>query len=445
LATMAGLAMAVHQAREARTQREHAEEASSRVRSLANVALFELHDAVAKLPGSIEARKLLVDKARAYLTALEQGPRGDPGLGLDLARAHRRLGDIQGRPNTANLGDFDGALASYERSLALLQGLVGRGLPLSATELELERVSSLGRLASLQSYTARRDDARRTAEQALAVLDGVEAQEPDNTRAMLMRSGVQGVLSWVLHEQGDMAGFLAQTTAAELSLQKVLALKPDDNDAMFSLAACYARRGVYYLERDRSPESARLALQPLRQWEALVERMSALAPDNATLGGSLGESRSYIGLALQRVDEPARAIQVLHHSTDELARRMQVNPRDEHLAFVLLNSRVALALALLGQRDPAGARQQVRLALALYDAWPEPTRRTPLHLHSAAQAHFAGGRALDTATAAAPRDACNHYRESARLLQGIPGELPRSSNGELSRQDVQAALARCPG
>jgi hypothetical protein len=149
-----------------------------------------------------------------------------------------------------------------------------------------------------------------------------------------------------------MAGFLAHATACELHLGKLLALRPSDTDAMRSLVSAYARRGVYYLERDRSEESARLALEPLQKWSALAERLSAMAPDDAGLGGALGESRSYLGLAYQRAREPARAIDVLRRSTEDDAPH-GLNPRDEHWAS-LLNS-AALASVLLSQRD---ARRQ---------------------------------------------------------------------------------------
>ncbi|MEK8030873.1 serine/threonine-protein kinase [Ideonella sp. DXS29W] len=444
LALLAGLALALDQAHEAREQRQLAQQASARARSMANVALFDLDDAVAKLPGSIEARKLLVEKAQAYLTALESDLNSDPGLAVELAASYRKLGDIRGRPNTSNLGDFDGALASYNHSLALLQSLVGRPLPISQVEFDLERVSALGRKTSVLSYTAQRDAARQSAEQALALLDGVAAREPENTKAMTMRAGVHGVLSWVLHEQGDTAGFLAQAAAAEKQLDHVLRLTPDDNEARFNLAAAYARRGVYYLERDHTPESARLALEPLQKWTELVEHMSSQQPDNATYGGALAESRSYLGLAYERMNDRRRAIQVLRDSTDELTRRIQLNPRDEHLSFVLLNARNELAGVLLSHGDASGALDQTRLALALFNEWPEATRRNTMHLHSAAQAHFIAGQAQAVGDRLAPgREACEHFRASLSLLQGIPGELPASSNGELSRDDVQRAVARC--
>lgn len=444
LALLAGLAVALDQAHEARLQRQNAQQASAKVRSLANVVMFEFHDAVAKLPGSIEARKLLVEKAQAYLMALEPEVASDPSLGVELAASYRKLGDIQGRPNTANLGDFDGALASYDRGTAMLERLVGQpGLTIGPVELALERVTTLAHKTSLLSYTAKRDAARKTAEQTLALLDEVAAQEPNNVKAMTLRAGVHGVLSWVLHEQGDIAGFLAQTTASELCLSKVLALQPDHYDATLSLASAYARRGVYYMERDHSAESAQLALEPLQKWTTLVERLSAMSPDNATLGGELGESRSYLGLAFDRAKDPARAIDVLSRSTDELARRMQLNPRDVHLGYVLLNSRIALATVMLNQHDKAGASGQMQLALALYDDWPQATRQSVMHLHAGAEAHFVAGQAAAGTDGRPGREACEHYRASRAMLQAIPGELPSSNDGELSRKDVERELARC--
>ena len=43
-----------------------------------------------------------------------------------LARAYRRLGDIQGNVESANLGDLPGALALYQEALPLLDDAIGR-------------------------------------------------------------------------------------------------------------------------------------------------------------------------------------------------------------------------------------------------------------------------------------------------------------------------------
>jgi hypothetical protein len=175
-------------AHEARLQRAHAEQASARVRALANLAMFDVHDEVAKLPGSIQVRKQLVERAQAYLAALETDVSNDPGLGLDLARSYRRLGDIQGRPSWENLGDFDGALASYERS-AVQKAAADR--PWFADQRRVD-------LSAWLPWAARplapppRALARATAGQALAARRGM-AQEPDTGRCCC--NNAHGLLS----------------------------------------------------------------------------------------------------------------------------------------------------------------------------------------------------------------------------------------------------------
>ncbi len=84
-----GLAATAWQARvaerarhEADSQRVRAERRFSDVRRLANSFLFEFHDAIAPLPGSTPARRLLVTKALEYLTA-------SPPKRVAIARCNR--------------------------------------------------------------------------------------------------------------------------------------------------------------------------------------------------------------------------------------------------------------------------------------------------------------------------------------------------------------------
>src|SRR5207302_1601641 len=58
------------QAHSANLQRARAERRFQDVRGLANAVLFELHDAIAGLPGSTQARELLVARAGLYLDTL---------------------------------------------------------------------------------------------------------------------------------------------------------------------------------------------------------------------------------------------------------------------------------------------------------------------------------------------------------------------------------------
>ena len=63
LVLLGGITTTIWQARVAHIQRARAEQRFNDVRKLANSFLFELHDAIEKLPGSTPARALLVKRA----------------------------------------------------------------------------------------------------------------------------------------------------------------------------------------------------------------------------------------------------------------------------------------------------------------------------------------------------------------------------------------------
>jgi non-specific serine/threonine protein kinase/serine/threonine-protein kinase len=116
---VAGIAATAVEARRANQQRARAEERFNDVRRLANSLMFEIHDSVKDLQGSTPTRRLIVSRALEYLDSLAGEASGDPQLQRDLAIAYEKIGDIQGNPYSANLGDVDGALASYRKALAI--------------------------------------------------------------------------------------------------------------------------------------------------------------------------------------------------------------------------------------------------------------------------------------------------------------------------------------
>jgi tetratricopeptide (TPR) repeat protein len=107
-------------------QKRIAERRFEQVRSLAHAVVFDLHDAIAKLPGSTSARALLVRHALGYLDALAAESARNTPLQLELAAAYERVGDVQGMPYRANLGDTAGALVSYRKALAIAEEVRAR-------------------------------------------------------------------------------------------------------------------------------------------------------------------------------------------------------------------------------------------------------------------------------------------------------------------------------
>ena len=129
-------------------QAQRAERRFNDVRRLAHTFMFDIHDAIASLPGSTEARRLLVTNALEYLDSLAREAGGDPALERELATAYEKMADVLGRPSTPNLGDVHGALAAYgkaqaarERLLADEPGNVELLRALSTTAMKMSRAA----------------------------------------------------------------------------------------------------------------------------------------------------------------------------------------------------------------------------------------------------------------------------------------------------------------
>lgn len=137
-----------HQYTVANHERSLAERRFTDVRALANNVVFRYNDEIAKFPGSTALRGELVQDAVKYLDGLSADEIEDVSLKLELARAYQKIGDVQGRPYTANLGKSEEALTNYQKSVDILENASSD----SPAEIELKRelVRSYMRLFSLQ-------------------------------------------------------------------------------------------------------------------------------------------------------------------------------------------------------------------------------------------------------------------------------------------------------
>jgi non-specific serine/threonine protein kinase/serine/threonine-protein kinase len=120
LALVGGLGAALWQARVAAAERDAAERRFEVAREAARAMLYDVHDAVADLPGSTAAREVIVRRSLDYLGRLAAEAGDDAALRLDLASAYLRVGNVLGNPNDHNLGRLSDAQASYRRGLAVL-------------------------------------------------------------------------------------------------------------------------------------------------------------------------------------------------------------------------------------------------------------------------------------------------------------------------------------
>jgi eukaryotic-like serine/threonine-protein kinase len=122
-ALVAGGGVAAWQAGVAERERALAEARAGELREITTTLLFDVHDAIAQLPGATAAREIVVARAFDHLGRLAESAPGDPDLSLDVARGYLRLATVLGNPTGASLGDRTGALEAVAEGLAVTNGL----------------------------------------------------------------------------------------------------------------------------------------------------------------------------------------------------------------------------------------------------------------------------------------------------------------------------------
>ena len=189
------------------SQRRKAERRFEDVRKLARTVMFDLHDSIARLPGSTKAREALVKTGLEYADALAREASSDPDLQREVAAAYSRLGDVQGGSNS-NLGDKNGAKASVQKAVAIREALVASRFAtdrdrilLATTLVQLSSISGpearggLQKAQEILEAVLRSDPRSFEARHGLAVTHRRSRTSTARTRRRLSRSGASPIVS----------------------------------------------------------------------------------------------------------------------------------------------------------------------------------------------------------------------------------------------------------
>lgn len=111
---------AAEQRDEAQRQRDRAEQRLNQLIELANRTLFDVHDAIEALPGSVDARRKIVKTTLDYLGPFERENGLDPRMRLVLSAAYYKISRIQWDPVGPSLHDVAGAQSSLRKAQEFL-------------------------------------------------------------------------------------------------------------------------------------------------------------------------------------------------------------------------------------------------------------------------------------------------------------------------------------
>ncbi|MDQ4120823.1 MAG: serine/threonine-protein kinase [Acidobacteriota bacterium] len=368
LVLIGGVATTIWQARRAEQQRIRAEKRFGEVRQLANSLMFEIHDSVQNLQGSTTTRQLIVNKALNYLDSLAQeSGDADAGLKIELATAYEKIGDIQGNPYSANLGDTAGALASYQKAAAIYEQLPENQLTTEA-KMGIGRIyRSLGDIAEVKGNIPECINHYR---RSLDIFVKLADENPQN-------AAVQDEFARAYDTLGDGLSRTPEGKAERLeSYRKALAIR--QNMAAQNPADRKQRRGVavgFMKIADASGENYAEAESNQRKAIEIFEDLSRTAPNDAKARREVGFAYFQLGAVLTNAKNFPAALEA-RQKAFEIRREIAAGDgQNKQAQFDLATAYGELSEAFTnaGDTDRAleNARESLKILSALMESDPE--------------------------------------------------------------------------
>ncbi|MBS0380009.1 MAG: serine/threonine protein kinase [Proteobacteria bacterium] len=364
---VAGILATEHQARIAAAERDRAQRHFDSVRQLANSFMFDLHDEIAKLPGSIKARQLLVTKALTYLDMLSRESGSDRALQVELAEAYLHVGRVQGEVGYDNLGDHKGALENFQKAIALLDRALGTD-PASRPEfMTLARAYNLA--AGALGALGRPQEQLEMINKGIALTQRRLQLQPDSVevrawvgRAYFGRAQFRG-------NHGDPDGALADSRTAAQTYEQVVA-RDSSLANRNNLAFAYSNVGENLLTKSDDASHAQ-AIEYLTRALNTMRSVAHDDPNNASLQRHLAVTAGELGFSLAGLGKPREGLPYLEES-QPIFQRLYDSDRSNRLAQLDLADNDENTCSLYITLDPAKAVSHCQAALRILGALPSP-------------------------------------------------------------------------
>ena len=268
------------------------------LRTFAHAVVFDVNDALAPIPGTVAARKLVVETALRYLDRLGQERLWDPALRAELAAAYIRIGKVQGGAFLPNLGDAQGAIQSFRTAIATT------GASGATPELERLRIEALISLAQLAVDPV---NGAPDFDAAIAAAEGRLAADARDVQSLRLLADAYHGRATVAHLTNNVPEHIAMARR-QVEVREQLRTRggnqwPDDASLVRAL-------GQHALALEQQAAFAE-ALTELTRARATIEAAIARSAPNQMLHRGLAEIRSRavpVLLALGRPDEASSEV-----------------------------------------------------------------------------------------------------------------------------------------
>ncbi len=432
--------------REVGTERDRADRRFQQVRALAREFIFEIHDRIQHLAGATAAREHLVRTALEYLDSLAAEAGHDAALLRELALAYQKVGDVQGAPGAANLGDSAGALDSYGKARALLAALAAADA--ADVRAQRELADCHDKIGNLEITLGDANAASESYEAAFRIYRALIEDDHDVVEVHIGLARGHLKLGDVRLHTGNSAQALEcyERAVAELEM---LAVEPSDEVTLRDLALSYGRLADAQGRLGQRDEALASEAKSLSISQRLLEQN----PNDARALRDVAEDLVSVGDAQRGLGRMDDALSRYEQSLAVRLQLAQLDPQNVEAQrdLALCYNRVGGVQRMLG--NTAAASETYRVGLQIVAAWAaarpdDPRPRQALRVYhttigdcelalggaDAARASFQA--AFDIASDAAQADPA-----SARAQRDLSVALVRLGDAQLAMQLPEIALS----
>jgi eukaryotic-like serine/threonine-protein kinase len=168
-----------------------AERRAKQVRTLADSAISDMTEKLQHSSASTETQAAIFHSALHFLDGLRKSSGDDPRLLLELSKAYVRVGDLEGSPLVADLGNSDTAVTSYREASRVAIEANARMPGTETTEAVIETYQRLG---SIEQFLGNLTEANKDYRLGLSRAQALWRQNPhDPVRIRLLALNLAGL------------------------------------------------------------------------------------------------------------------------------------------------------------------------------------------------------------------------------------------------------------
>ena len=259
---------------------------------LADSTISEITEKLQQSSASVETQAALFHSALQYLDQLRKSSGNEPRLLLKLSRAYARVGDLEGSPYVANLGNSGVALTSYQEALRMALAAHSR---LPGGENTQALIEAYERLGALELFLGKIEEAHDKYQRSLSLANDFWKDKPeDPTRKRLLAMSYARL--------GDLQLDDLETDTALESFRaafRIFGTEPNgDEDHDVTLMRLHVRMGGALMEHG-SPQEA---LANRRKALAISEALAQKSPSSNQAQQNLFEAYNFMNAPLVGIE-----------------------------------------------------------------------------------------------------------------------------------------------